>query len=95
MLHIADCCMVEWSFKIKRNQYDFGSSLYGDCCYLFQVLFKEKVFLTEVNVYETYHSGGTKRIRAKDPAGNWDTIYEAQQVECHKKSRIFSPAIKV
>lgn len=59
-----------------------------------EVLFKERVFLTEVNIYETYHSGGTKRIKAKDPAGKWDTIYEAQQVECHKKSRIFSPSIK-
>lgn len=67
----------------------------NNSCYLFQVLFKEGVFLTEVNIYETYHSGGTKRIKAKDPAGKWDTIYEAQQVECHKKSRIFSPSIKV
>lgn len=69
--------------------------LFDIFCVFFQVQFHEKVFLSEVNVYETYHAGGTKSIQAKDPSGKWDTIYENTKLECIKQSRIFSPPIKV
>ncbi|XP_062581076.1 speckle-type POZ protein B-like [Saccostrea cucullata] len=59
-----------------------------------EVQYQEKVYLTEVNVYETYHSGGTKSIKVKNPSGKWETVYQTNQVTCMKKSRIFSPPIQ-
>lgn len=50
----------------------------NNLCYFFQVLFKERVFLIEVNIYEIYYFGGIKRIKVKDFVGKWDIIYEVQ-----------------
>nr|XP_022313500.1 uncharacterized protein LOC111118373 isoform X1 [Crassostrea virginica]XP_022313502.1 uncharacterized protein LOC111118373 isoform X1 [Crassostrea virginica] len=56
-----------------------------------EVKFHEKLILQEINIYETYHAGGVKRVLAKDPAGKWLKLYETNQVQNIAKSRIFSP----
>lgn len=61
----------------------------------FQVKFHEKLILQEINIYETYHAGGVKRVLAKDPAGKWLKLYETNQVQNIAKSRIFSPTFTV
>lgn len=58
-------------------------------------MFAEKVYPTEINIYETYNAGGTKKVEAKTDSGTWVTLYEAQRVEVIKASRIFKPAFIV
>lgn len=54
-------------------------------------MFLEKVYPTEINIYETYNAGGTRKVEAKTDSGTWVTIYEAPKVEVIKASRIFKP----
>lgn len=56
-----------------------------------EVVFLEKVYPTEINIYETYNAGGTRKVEAKTDSGTWVTIYEAPKVEVIKASRIFKP----
>lgn len=57
-----------------------------------QLKFQKKVFLHEINIYETYHSGGVKKISAKDMQGNWVMIYKTHRLQSIEKSRIFTPS---
>lgn len=57
-----------------------------------QVKFQKKVFLREINIYETYHAGGVKNISAKDMQGNWVMVYKTHRLQNIEKSRIFSPS---
>ncbi|XP_061181819.1 uncharacterized protein LOC133190296 [Saccostrea echinata] len=56
-----------------------------------EVKFEEKLYLNEINIYETYHAGGVKRVSAKDLAGNWVMLYETNHCQNLESSRIFSP----
>ncbi|XP_056019555.1 uncharacterized protein LOC125669622 isoform X2 [Ostrea edulis] len=56
-----------------------------------EVAFEKKLYLREINIYETYHAGGVKRVSAKDVGGNWVTLYETDHCQCIDSSRIFSP----
>lgn len=56
-----------------------------------EVVFLQKVYPTEINIYETYNAGGTRKVEAKTDSGTWVTIYEAPKVEVIKASRIFKP----
>lgn len=62
---------------------------------IFQVKFQKKVFLREINIYETYHAGGVKKISAKDMQGNWVMVYKTHRLQNIEKSRIFSPSFNV
>ncbi|XP_062596583.1 F-box/LRR-repeat protein 4-like [Saccostrea cucullata] len=56
-----------------------------------EVKFEEKLYLNEINIYETYHAGGVKRVSAKDLAGNWVMLYQTNRCQNLQSSRIFSP----
>lgn len=49
----------------------------------------------EINVYETYHAGGTKKVQGKTDSGTWFTLYETDKIELIKESRIFKVPLKV
>ncbi|XP_022313504.2 F-box/LRR-repeat protein 4-like isoform X2 [Crassostrea virginica] len=58
-----------------------------------EVVYEEKVYPTEINIYETYNAGGTKSISAKADNGEWVTLYQADKIEAIKSSRIFKPRL--
>ncbi|XP_062566002.1 F-box/LRR-repeat protein 4-like, partial [Saccostrea cucullata] len=59
-----------------------------------QVRFPEKVWLTEVNIYETYNAGTVKRILARDKENQWMEIFKVFRVHLIRKARKFSPKLK-
>ena len=58
-------------------------------------MYEEKVYPTEINIYETYNAGGTKSISAKADNGEWVTLYKADKIEAIKSSRILKPRLIV
>lgn len=61
----------------------------------YQVKFRDKVFLTNVFIYETFNAGGVKRILAKDAQNRWIEIFWVSHAVLIRKARKFSPKIKV
>ncbi|XP_062587704.1 uncharacterized protein LOC134249362 [Saccostrea cucullata] len=59
-----------------------------------QVKFVEKVWITEVNIYETYHAGAVTRILAKNKVNQWVVIFKVSHAHLIRKSRIFSPKLQ-
>ncbi|XP_062596725.1 uncharacterized protein LOC134258199, partial [Saccostrea cucullata] len=60
-----------------------------------QVRFPEKVWLTKVNIYETYNAGTVKRILAKDKKNQWIEIFEVSHVHPIRMARKFSTKLKI
>ncbi|KAK3092013.1 hypothetical protein FSP39_024454, partial [Pinctada imbricata] len=56
--------------------------------------FEEDVYLSELNIYETYHGGAVKKIQAKNLSGKYETVYETPSVKSITSSRIFTPFIE-
>ncbi|XP_052217124.1 uncharacterized protein LOC127835000 [Dreissena polymorpha] len=50
------------------------------------------VYVTKVDVYETYNAGGVKAIKCLDVSGTWITLWSTPQVSVIKSARIFSPS---
>lgn len=57
--------------------------------------FPHEVYVTQVNIYETYHSGGVVVIKIKDKnTGEWRNVWESAVGAINiEQSRIFSPEI--
>ncbi|XP_048775102.2 uncharacterized protein LOC125679709 [Ostrea edulis] len=60
-----------------------------------EVKFRDKVFLTNVVIYETGNAGSVKRILAKDVQNRWIEIFWVLHAVLIQKARKFSPKIKV
>lgn len=60
-----------------------------------QLGYDTAVHVSGINIYETLHSGGVKRVSVRSPGGTWETLWETGKVEVFQESRIFSPDIKV
>jgi speckle-type POZ protein len=58
--------------------------------------FPEEVYVTKINIYETYHAGGVVRIKLKDPlTDNWKIVWDSAVGPISiESSRIFSPDLK-
>lgn len=87
-----------WSFCIKKKFTNIilrNTLQLNFLALIFQVKFQKKVFLREINIYETYHAGGVKNISAKDMQGNWVMVYKTHRLQNIEKSRIFSPSFNV
>ncbi|XP_041362781.1 TD and POZ domain-containing protein 3-like [Gigantopelta aegis] len=56
--------------------------------------FKEKVFVCEIDIYETMNAGGIKNISVRSPQGRWESVWSMPQVQVIQASRVFSPPIK-
>jgi speckle-type POZ protein len=59
------------------------------------VKFPEKVFINNLNIYETYHGGAITNIQIKDLKTNeWITIWQSESgAYIETQSRIFSPQL--
>lgn len=58
------------------------------------VEFGEKLFVTEIGIYETYNSGGVIRVSAFDDfSGKWIKLWETEKATRLSVSRIFNPPI--
>ena len=62
---------------------------------LFQLEYAEPVFITGLDIYETYHAGGVKAIYGRDPSDKWRPLWKTDRVQAITTSRVFSPPIKV
>ncbi|KAH3706035.1 hypothetical protein DPMN_065414 [Dreissena polymorpha] len=54
--------------------------------------FPNKVNVSKIDIYETYHAGGVKAVKCYDVTGTWITLWSTAQVSVIKHSRIFSPS---
>ncbi len=57
---------------------------------MFQVEFARTMFISRINIYETYCAGAAKRIWAQDQYGHWILLWERAAVEYLKYSTIFT-----
>lgn len=49
-----------------------------------EVEFAEEVYVTEIHIYETYHSGGIVNIKIKDKSINdWRSVWQAEAGPTH------------
>ena len=53
------------------------------------------VFITGLDIFETYNAGGVKAIYGRNPSDKWHQLWKTDRVKVITKSRIFSPPIKV
>ena len=51
--------------------------------------------MSGLDIYETLNAGGVKRISGKTPSGEWEVLWETDQVERIQTARIFSPPLQV
>lgn len=60
--------------------------------------FPQEVYVTRINVYETYHAGGIVaiKLRNKQLGGTWVSVWEAPNGQARniEMSRIFSPELE-
>ncbi|XP_052233558.1 uncharacterized protein LOC127846389 isoform X3 [Dreissena polymorpha] len=54
--------------------------------------FATPVYVTKVDVYETYNAGGVKAVKCLDVSGTWITLWSTPQVSRIQSARIFSPS---
>lgn len=62
-----------------------------------QLEYKEPVFVTGIDIYETYNLGGVTAVKVLDKNGDWQALWATQKPEKVTSSigRIFSPPLKV
>lgn len=65
-----------------------------DRVHFIEVKFPRKIFITKVNIYETFHAGAVVKISAKDGQNQWVDIFNATHAQVIRESRKFSPQIK-
>ncbi|XP_052719477.1 F-box/LRR-repeat protein 4-like isoform X2 [Crassostrea angulata] len=65
-----------------------------DRVHFIEVKFPKKIFITKVNIYETFHAGAVVKISAKDGQNQWVDIFNATHAQVIRESRKFSPQIK-
>ncbi|XP_045211208.2 TD and POZ domain-containing protein 2-like [Mercenaria mercenaria] len=58
-----------------------------------EVEFREAVYVTGIDIYETYHAGGVKAIKALGDQGQWRTLWQTDSVTSISSSRVFSPQL--
>ncbi|XP_063445989.1 TD and POZ domain-containing protein 1-like isoform X1 [Mytilus trossulus] len=56
-----------------------------------EIEYEEKIYIDKIDIYETYHAGMVKCIKAKHPNGSWVKVWNTPKVSCITHSRIFSP----
>lgn len=72
-----------WASKVKdANQF-------------IELEFPEAIYVTGIDIYETYHAGGVKAISGKGESSPWHTLWSTDQVEVITNSRIFSPPLQI
>lgn len=59
--------------------------------------FKHAIYIQKIDIYETFHAGGVKKISAKklNTQNTYEVIWQTKSVTDLKSSRIFSPNFKV
>jgi speckle-type POZ protein len=55
--------------------------------------FEQELFVTRLNIYETYHAGAIRRIKLKN-RDEWVTVWQVERVQNIVNSRIFSPELQ-
>ncbi|KAH3735301.1 hypothetical protein DPMN_041766, partial [Dreissena polymorpha] len=53
--------------------------------------FATSVYVTQVDVYETFNAGGVKAIKCFDVSGTWITLWSTPEVDVKDYAQIFSP----
>jgi uncharacterized protein YbbC (DUF1343 family) len=60
-----------------------------------ELAYPVQVYVTSINIYETYHAGAVIRIKIKDLNRNeWISVWQSRTgAQVHEQSRIFSPEL--
>ena len=57
--------------------------------------FSERLYIKEMDIYETYNAGAVVKVELKSPSGEWVIVFRADMAEHITNSRIFSPPLQV
>ena len=63
--------------------------------YIIQVKFANKVYLEQLDIYETFHGGAVVSVAAYDESGQKHVLWSTSQPSNVESSRIFSPSFTV
>jgi hypothetical protein len=55
----------------------------------------ESVYITGIDIYETYHCGGVTAVKALRSPNNWQTLWQTAQPIDSRISRVFTPPLIV
>ncbi|KAL4223734.1 BTB/POZ domain-containing protein 9 [Mactra antiquata] len=58
-----------------------------------EIEYDEAVYITGIDIYETYHAGGVVAVKALDDNNKWRCLYNIDRPQVIKTSRIFKPDI--
>ncbi|XP_064643279.1 uncharacterized protein LOC135497364 [Lineus longissimus] len=58
-----------------------------------KMTFERAVYVTRIDVYETFHAGGVKKIDLLHPSGEWVQVWQTEKVSNIEQSRIFTPPL--
>lgn len=60
-----------------------------------KVKFPRKLYVSKINIYETYNAGAVVKISVKDGQNQWVDIFSVNHARIIRRARKFSPQIKV
>ena len=61
----------------------------------FQVQFPETLFVTGIDIYETYYGGAVTTVLARISGGTWQILWGPEEPQAIEHARIFSPKLQV
>jgi hypothetical protein len=64
-------------------------------CFSHQLEVADSVYITGIDIYETYHCGGVTAVKALRSPNTWQTLWRSAQPFDSNTSRIFSPPLMV
>ncbi|XP_065932790.1 F-box/LRR-repeat protein 4 isoform X2 [Magallana gigas] len=65
-----------------------------DRIHFIEVKFPRKLYVSKINIYETYNAGAVVKISVKDGQNQWVDIFSVNHARIIRRARKFSPQIK-
>ena len=65
-----------------------------DSIQFIEVEFDKPIYVTSIDIYETYNAGGVKSIFGRSVQGQWYLLWGTEQVQRIRHARIFSPILE-
>lgn len=62
---------------------------------MLQLEFEEYVYVAEIDIFETYNSGGVVSIKGLDDSGTWRILWKTNKPKKLSSERVFSPVLVV
>ena len=83
--------------KLIRSylEVEYNFQAHNNTSVLMQVQFVNKIYLEQLDIYETFHGGAVVSVSAYDESGQMHVLWSTSQPSNIESSRIFSPSFTV